>query len=391
MLDPIWSRDDIEKLLMAADHRTPIYGYSGSRFSRNILALRDMLGEEIRICSSVKANPWLNVWRDNPADLIEVCSLGEWNYCMQNSVKPERIVFGGVLKLFSELSCIVPMLPHRVSVESEAQLRMISQVAQEVSCEVNVLLRFSSGNQFGMDREDLLRVIRNANDYSCVRIRGLHYYSGTQKRLTNQIAPEIEKLVSVVEECGDAITELEIGPGFGVPLFTEEDQTLYMDYLRKYALELQKLSSRWKITVECGRLLTADAGVYITKICESKRNSGREYRIVDGGIHHLQYYGQNVGRRCPYVFCLEGGAPCTVSVCGSLCTSSDILIKDVELCGCGEEDHLVFCNAGAYCLTESMIMFLNRDMPCVIIEFDGVYHVVSQISPTYVLNNRMQP
>ena len=47
---------------------------------------------------------------------------------------------------------------------------------------VRVLLRLTSGNQFGMDEEDILASIRNRDSYPHLDLAGLQYYSGTQKR-----------------------------------------------------------------------------------------------------------------------------------------------------------------------------------------------------------------
>ena len=51
------------------------------------------------------------------------------------------------------------------------------------------------------------------------------------------------------------------------------------------------------------------------------------------------------------------------TVCGSLCTVSDILVRDLPLPHLEPEDLLVFERTGAYSVTEGISLFLSRDLP----------------------------
>ena len=46
-----------------------------------------------------------------------------------------------------------------------------------------------------------------------------------------------------------------------------------------------------------------------------------------------------------------------------LCTINDILVKRLPLGGLEIGDVLVFEQAGAYCMTEGIALFLSRDLP----------------------------
>ena len=52
------------------------------------------------------------------------------------------------------------------------------------------------------------------------------------------------------------------------------------------------IRDRYSITREMGRYLVAECGVYVTGIADIKKNKGQQYVIVDGGINHVNYYGQ---------------------------------------------------------------------------------------------------
>lgn len=373
MFLPIWSQTELQYATEAAKRfETPLYVYSLSRFQQNVRELKQKLGDQVSVCCSVKANPWLAAMGSGCADLIEVCSPGEWRYCLSKGIASERIVLGGVKKTKEELADAMTHEPHRISVESRLQLASLSDAASSLGKQAKVLLRLSSGNQFGMDYSEIQQIIHHREDYPGVCFMGLHYYSGTQKKLPNQILRDIQCLRDAAACCGSWVKELEYGPGLGVPQFSSHSPDQYRNNLDILAAEIQKLTDTYKVTLECGRLLTADAGVYVTTVCEEKHNCGRDYLVVDGGIHQLHYYGQNSGVPVPYLWCTGSGEPRKVTVCGSLCTVSDILAKDTMLYGGGLGEKLVFMNTGAYAATEGISLFLNRDLPAIVMERDGV-------------------
>ena len=55
------------------------------------------------------------------------------------------------------------------------------------------------------------------------------------------------------------------------------------------------------------------------------------------------------------------------NICGSLCTVNDILVKQLPLSRLEVGDMLAFGNAGAYCMTEGISLFLSRDLPGVLL------------------------
>lgn len=56
--------------------------------------------------------------------------------------------------------------------------------------------------------------------------------------------------------------------------------------------------------------------------------------ICDGGINQLNYYGQNMAMKVPPISVLnkpEGSERADYCLCGSLCTTADILVRKAEL------------------------------------------------------------
>ena len=75
------------------------------------------------------------------------------------------------------------------------------------------------------------------------------------------------------------------------------------------------------------------------------------------------------------------------TVCGSLCTTGDILVRNVELRNPEIGDVLVFGRTGAYSVTEGIALFLSRELPAVVlIREDGVPVCIRGITPTDPFN-----
>ena len=58
------------------------------------------------------------------------------------------------------------------------------------------------------------------------------------------------------------------------------------------------------------------------------------------------------------------------ALCGSLCTTADVLVRKVSFDNLEIDDILAFCNIGAYSVTEGIYLFLSRTMPRILLATD---------------------
>ena len=128
---------------------------------------------------------------------------------------------------------------------------------------------------------------------------------------------------------------------------------------------IRALSERFPLTVEMGRFFAAPCGTYFTTVCDVKVNEGVSYAILDGGLHQLRYDGQLQGMQIPVITRLGApdGEERLWTLCGSLCTTADVLARNVSLRGLRVGDTLAFHRVGAYSAFEGMALFLSRDLP----------------------------
>ena len=79
-------------------------------------------------------------------------------------------------------------------------MALLNNAALKAGCRINVLLRLSSGNQFGMDEKTLKELLGRREDYTKVRVRGLQFFSGTQKTSLKKHRKELALLDDFVDE-----------------------------------------------------------------------------------------------------------------------------------------------------------------------------------------------
>ena len=111
----------------------------------------------------------------------------------------------------------------------------------------------------------------------------------------------------------------------------------------------------------------------------------------------MNYYGQTMAMKVPWYMQLDGetgeekqeGKESPVTICGALCTVSDVLVKNLPLKGNILGDFLVFERAGAYSVTEGIYLFLSRDLPAIYFNSrEKGIELIRDIIPSSQLNMR---
>ena len=362
------NEEKLRELAVSLD--TPSYVFDTDILTERARWIADTI-RPAKLCFAMKANPFLVKVLDGYVERYEVCSPGEFHICVQNGLDMKKIVLSGVNKEYEDMRYAMEQGVVHYTAESRGQFYLVSRCAEELDRHVEILLRVTSGNQFGMSEKDVRQLIRERDKYPYVNIRGLQYFTGTQKKVIKKIAAEVEYIEDLIrrleEEDGFVTRELEFGPGLGVPYFTKDDFAEDRSLLEAF-MELFREKRPYEVTFEMGRYLTASCGYYMTKIMDQKRNDAVNVCIVDGGINHVNYYGQNMAMKTPILSYfpqhpLEQEKEEEWTVYGSLCTVADILLKKLPLCDARVGDYLVFHNIGAYSVTEGIYLFLSRRMP----------------------------
>lgn len=377
--------------------QTSYYVFDMKTLHERVAQLKAYLPQHVDLCYAVKANPFVIKEITPLVERLEVCSPGESVICDELAIPSEKIVISGVYKSRAFIEELVARQVQGAkyihTIESFSHLSLLDELSQKYKVTLPVLIRLTNNSQFGVDETTIDDIIANRLLYPYLHFVGIQYFSGTQKFSIKKYARELKKLDDYLwhleRDYGFVSAELEYGTGFPVAYFQDEtfDEAALM---AEFSSLLQNLTYPAHLTLEVGRALVASCGQYATPVVDIKVNKGQQYAMVDGGMHHMQYFGQYMGIKLPRVFVRDKQEQNTVqkyTVCGSLCTMNDILVKDMPLPELTVGDFLVFDYAGGYSMTEGMSLFLSRDLPTIFIRtLDGKLHCVRQKFETSVLN-----
>jgi len=348
------------------------------------------------LCYAIKANTFIISYIADNVKRFEVCSPGELDICYNQNIPLSKVVVSGVFKDRKVIENAIKNYPEIgfYTVESIGQLQLLDELSSKYNRNLNVLIRLSSGNQFGVDSNQVYDIIKNRNCYSNLCFKGLEYYSGTQKTSLKKIEKELFKIDELISklsnELGYTVEELEYGPGYPVSYFEGEKDFDDAKYLEELKELLNNMNFKGDIILELGRAIAASCGTYYTKIVDIKETNEQNMAICDGGMNHIVYYGQMMAMKKPFFDIIPSRHDNfkVWNIFGALCSVNDIMMKQVSL-DIKQGDILAFKNAGAYCMTEDISLFLSRDLPKIYINDNNKFIVVRDELKTSILNSMM--
>lgn len=351
--------------------QTPSFVFDIDEFHSQAKIIKNKLGN-IPLCFSIKANPFLLADLPESVSKVEVCSPGELAICKSKNIAPEMIIYSGVNKGYDDVEEALRYNVGIITAESLRHINIINETALKLNVKPDTIIRLSNGNQFGMDKSDIESVISDRDSFSGLNIIGFHYYTGTQKKKQTVIENDIDAFESFIdyidEKYGFKASHVEYGPGMAAEYFNAPYEEKDDEILTFTCERLKKLAEKYNLTVEMGRFIASSCGTYLTSVADIKTNDGTNYVICDGGMNHLKYYGQTMAMQIPPIEVLNPkDATESYTLCGSLCTTADIIVRKVELPELNIGDILCFGRCGAYTVTEGIGLFLSRTLPRIVL------------------------
>lgn len=362
------------------EQQNAFYLFDTIKLKKRIKYLQARLPEEISLCYAVKANPFITKEIGDELERFEICSPGEAEICKSLGIPNNKMVISGIYKTPSAIEELVAdeSFDGIFTAESISQYLLLCKLADTYKIQLKVLLRLTNDSQFGMNEEDIEKMISGRSFRPRIEHVGIQFFSGTQKTSLSKYRRELkhldEFLVRLKESYDYEAEELEYGPGFPAAYFVTDE--IDEEELLNYFSELiSDMVSKPKIVLELGRSIAASCGQYYTRIVDMKKNKGQNYALIDGGMHHIVYFGQHMAMKHPYLSVVDkedSPKEEAWTICGSLCSMNDIVAKQIYLPRIQIGDTICFENTGAYCMTEGISIFLSRDIPSVyILQEDG--------------------
>ncbi len=355
---------------LAAAVGTPFYCYSTATLERHYRVLSDAFRDlNALICFAVKAN-------SNQAVLatmarlgagMDVVSEGELRRARTAGVPAERIIFAGVGKTRDEMAYALSEGILGFNVESEPELRALSEVASAMGKTARVALRVNpdvdakthakistgkSENKFGIPYDDALALYAEARTLPAIAATGIHMHIGSQITDLQPFRDAfrlMRDLVLALRAQGHALEHLDLGGGLGVPYRHQDEAPPHPDaYAAVVKEQLGDLGLR--IILEPGRMIVGNAGILVTRVVFVKEGADRTFTIVDAAMNDLIRPTLYEAHHdiLPVREELLSTPPVQQDVVGPVCETGDYLALDRNLPPFSSGELMAVMTAGAY-------------------------------------------
>jgi diaminopimelate decarboxylase len=373
---------------LAAKYGCPAYLYEETRIAAQLARLRTAL-PDFGVLYSVKCNPHPAVCRfmSGSGAGADAASAAEVQRALAAGFPADGIYYSAPGKSDRDLraafgSCVL-------TADSYHELERINALAAEagrvesVGLRVNPAIAFGAGPlptlrpgaaaKFGVDEEGLAGRREFIAGLTRIRLRGLHVFLRSQVLSHSVLLAYCRHVFALARAWTDIFGAgpdfINFGGGFGIACGEWKDpldlEGLGAE-LKSLVAEHRAFLPEGRLLIESGRFLVAEAGTFITRIEDVKESRGTCFVIAPGGLN---------GFLRPAVMTLLGGLGVDgpleplysnasahgislpegagrknkkVSVVGNLCTSLDLIAKDVLLPDPRPGDILLISNAGAY-------------------------------------------
>lgn len=307
---------------------------------------------------------------------LDVVSGGELYTALQANFPAARIYFHGNNKSREELAMAIKAGVGRIVVDNFYELSILNELAQNMSQQVNVLLRVTPGieahtheyiqtgqidSKFGFTIPDGTadKAIDLALSSSNLVVKGVHAHIGSQIFELDSFRHEVQIMIDYMSDSlqrtGCQLRELNLGGGFGIYYVSGDEPAQISDYAQAVQDALENACQnrdfpRPKIIIEPGRSIVGTAGTTLYTIGSIKEIPGiRKYVAVDGGmadnprpaLYQARYEAVLANRA-------NKKETEVVSITGKCCESGDMLIWDIDLPKVESGDLIAVSCTGAY-------------------------------------------
>lgn len=287
--------------------------------------------------------------------------------------------------------------------DSYNELQLINDVARHKGMHFKAGLRINASfsmdggdkgasSKFGVDEHTLDEHAHFLNSFSNIKVTGIHIHLRSQVLDHSKLARYYKKLFELAlfckEKIGLQIEFINFGGGLGVAYSFRNDSPLDVVKLGEECESLakafrEKLNAR--LLIETGRFVICEAGHYVTRIADIKESMGTKYLIVEKGLNGFlrpsvaeliaAYADASAISKASeplytakdaFDFLIPEGDENNiekVSIVGSLCTATDIMVKDAHLPKARIGDLVIVSKAGSYSYSLSPVLFASHDLP----------------------------
>lgn len=348
---------------------TPFYYYDIELLRATLQAIKkETENKRFHVHYAVKANA-------NPRILKEIAAFGFGADCvsgneilaaMESGFTPDKIVFAGVGKSDREIEIGLDNDIFCFNVESIPELEVLNTLASAKGKTARVAFRINPNvdahthkyittglteNKFGINEQDLPRILGVMKDSSNLQLTGIHFHIGSQitdLKSFEDLCVRVKELQEWFNTQGIKLPIINVGGGLGINYQHPNHIPMadFESYFRLFEKNLQ-LQPNQELHFELGRAVVAPCGSLISRVLFVKEGIQKKFLIVDAGMtdlirpalyqafHHIENISSDK-------------EPALYDVVGPICESSDVFAEQIMLNESARGDLIAIRSAGAY-------------------------------------------
>lgn len=349
---------------------TPFYYYDTTLLRLTLQAVAAAIPDsryKVHYAIKANANPTLLRIIQEAGLGADCVSGGEIEAACDAGFASDRIVYAGVGKSDREIQLALDRDIACFNIESEAELRVISEIASASGKVARIAIRVNpdidahthryittglSENKFGINMPQLNYVIDTAMSLPAVELCGLHFHIGSQitdMEPYRMLCLRINDLQDSLEQRGVHLSTINVGGGLGID-YNNPERALIPDFGTYFAIFRDNLRLRdsQELHFELGRSIVAQCGSLITRVLYIKEGITKKFAIVDAGMTDLIRPALYQAHHAIESLTSTGRPAETYDVVGPICESSDCFATDLSLPRLSRGDMLAIRSAGAY-------------------------------------------
>ncbi|MDY4085687.1 MAG: diaminopimelate decarboxylase [Ruminococcus bromii] len=334
---------------------------------------------------------------------LDVVSGGEIYTALQADFPMEKVHFHGNNKTEDEIRFALKSKVGKFVVDNLYELELLNKIAGEMNVKADISFRIKPGvdahthnfirtgqidSKFGFALEtgEAFEAVKEALKLDNVWLKELHCHIGSQifdiEPFVTAAEIMIDFMAKIKSELGAAISELNLGGGFGIMYTSDDEPVPYENYMDKVSVAVKAKCAEHGLPVpfiyiEPGRSVVGEAGITLYTVGGKKEIPNvRTYVSIDGGMtDNIRYALYQSAYTVVNASKADKPADEIVTIAGKCCESGDLVQEHTKVADVQVGDILAVLSTGAY--NYSMASNYNRiPRPAIVMVKDGKSRVI---------------
>lgn len=317
---------------------------------------------------------------------LDVVSGGELYTALKAGFPVENIHFHGNNKTYDEICFAVDSNIGKIVVDNLTELETLDKICAEKGKVQKISMRIKPGvdahthnfirtgqidSKFGFALEtgEAMNAVKEAIELKNVELTELHCHIGSQIFDIDPFVTAAEIMMDFIgaikNETGHAVTELNLGGGFGIKYTDNDNPTAYDNYMNSVSKAVHAKAEQYGLPVpfvyiEPGRSIVGEAGITLYTVGAVKTIPDvRTYVSIDGGMcDNIRYALYQSEYTVVTANKADKEADTVVTIAGKCCESGDLIQENTKIAKAEPGDTIAVLSTGAY--NYSMASNYNR-------------------------------